>query len=210
MTIQSSILAAPLITCLNHLADKSDQIRQQLQRHADKTVCFRIGSLIHLQTAITQDGHFKTVIRDEYPEVTFSIPFELAPRLASGESAAFREVAVSGDAALAAILLHMGKTFQPEIEESLSSIMGDILARRVTLTGQELVRWHLGGIRNLSRALGEFVSEERSIAASRIQLHQLDPEIELLQQQISQLEKRINALISPFSQTIKNLPGIGQ
>jgi len=176
----------------------------------DKTICFRIDSLIHLQAAITQDGHFRTVAREEYPEVTFSIPFELAPRLASGEFAAFCEVAVSGDPALAAILLHMGKTFQPEIEENLSSIMGDILARRVTLTGQELVRWHLSSMRNLSRALGEFVSEERSIAASRIQLHLLDPEIELLQQQVLQLEKRINALISPFPQTIKNLPGTGQ
>lgn len=201
MTTPSSILTA----YLNYLAGNSDQVRQQLQSHAGKTVHFHINSLIQLQTAITQNGYFRTATQDEHPEVTLHIPPELVPRLASGDIAAFREITVSGDPVLADLLLCLGKTFQPIIEENLSSVIGDIFAHRVILVGQELVHWHLGSIRNLSRALGEFITEEWPITAKRTQLHQLNLEMELLQQQVLQLEKRIKALVPPFSQVMETL-----
>lgn len=206
MITQASILTPPLIACLNHLAGKSNPVQQQLQAHADETICFRIGSLIHLYVTITQDGHFTAAAEDAQAVVILDIPAELVPRLASGEMDAFREITVCGDSLLADILLYMGKLFQAEIEENLSSAMGDVFARRVTLAGQGLVRWHLGSMHNLSRALGEFITEERPVTASRTQFRQLGPEVESLQQQILQLEKRINTLVSPLSQAMENPP----
>ncbi|SFU31513.1 ubiquinone biosynthesis protein UbiJ [Nitrosomonas eutropha] len=210
MITQSSILTAPLITCLNHLADKSNQVQQRLQSHVNETVCFRIGSLIRLHVTITQDGHFRMATEDEHAEVILNIPVELAPRLASGDRDAFREITVCGDPVLADILLYMGKIFQAEIEENLSSALGDVFARRVTLTGQELVRWQLGSIRNLSRALGEFITEERLITVSHTRFCQISSEVALLQQQVSQLEERIDTLISPLSQAVENSSRTGQ
>lgn len=206
MTTQSSILTA----CLNHLVDKSPPVRQSLQSHANETVCFRIGSLIHLYITITQAGYFSAAAEDEHPAVTFNVLPELVPRLASGDTAAFHEIIVNGDPVLAGLLLCLGKTFQPRIEENLSTVTGDILARRVTLAGQALVRWHLGSIRNLSRALGEFITEERPVTASRTRFRQLDPELELLQQQVLQLEERINMLVSPLSQVVADLSRTGR
>ncbi len=204
MITQSSILTTPLIICLNRLADKSNQVRQQLQSHVNETVCFRIGSLICLYVTITQDGHFRMATEDGHAKVILNVPVELTPRLASGDIDAFRKITVCGDPALANILLYMGKIFQAEIEENLSSAIGDVFAHRVTLTGQELVRWQLGSIRNLSRALGEFITEERPITASHSRFCQTGSEVALLQQRVAQLEERIDTLISPLSQAVEN------
>lgn len=204
MITQASILTPPLIACLNHLAGKSNSVRQQLQAHANETVCFRIGSLIRLHITITQDGHFTTAARDAQAAIILNIPAELIPRLASGEMDAFREITVCGDPLLADVLLYIGKLFQAEIEENLSSVIGDVFARRVTLAGQGLVRWHLESMRNLSRAVGEFITEEQPVTASHTRFRQLGPEAESLQQQVSQLAERIDTLVSPLSQAMEN------
>jgi len=210
MITQSSLLTYSLAGCLNRLANKSSQIKQRLQAHANETVCFRIDSLASLSVTITQDGHFTTAARDAYAAVILDITAELIPRIVSGEMAAFDNIIVCGDPELADTLLYMGKIFQAGIEENLSSVIGDVLARRATLTGQELVRWHLGGIRNLSRALGEFLGEEQPITASRNRLHQLASEVESLQQRILRLEKRITTLVPSFSSIAGNLSRTGR
>lgn len=210
MITQSSFMTYPLAGWLNRLAGKSDQVKQRLQAHVNETVCFRIDPLASLSVTITQDGHFKTAAKDAQAAVILDIPAGLIPRIASGEMTAFDDIIICGDPELADTLLYMGKLFQAEIEENLSSIMGDILARRVILTGQELVRWHLGSIRNLSRALSEFLSEEQPVTTSKIRLHQLASETESLQQRISRLEKRITALVPAFSPAAGNLSRTGQ
>lgn len=210
MITQSSLLTYPLAGCLNRLANKSSQVKQRLQAHANETVCFRIDPLASLSVTITQDGHFTTAAKDTQAAVILDIAAELIPRIASGEMAAFDKIIICGDPELADTLLYMGKIFQAGIEENLSSVMGDVLARRATLTGQELVRWHLGSIRNLSRALGEFLSEEQPVTASRNRFHQLASEVESLQRRILRLEKRITALVPSFSSIANNLPRAGR
>lgn len=208
MITQSSLLTYPLADCLNHLTNKSGQLKQQLQAHADETVCFRIDPLASLSVTITQEGYFTTATKDAQAAVTLNIAARLIPRIVSGEMAAFDDIIVCGNPELGDALLYMGKIFQAEIEENLSSVIGDVLARRVTLTGQELVRWHLGGIRNLSRALSEFLSEEQPIAVSRNQFYHPAAKVESLQQQILRLEKRITTLAPSFSSIADNLPRI--
>lgn len=210
MITYSSLLTYPVAGCLNRLANKSSQIKQRLQAHANETVCFRIDPLVSLSVTITQDGHFTAAARDAQVATILDIPAKAIPRIAAGERAAFDKIIVCGDPELADTLLYLGKVFQAEIEENLSSIMGDILARRMTLAGQELVRWHLGSISNLSRALGEFLGEEQPVTASRARLHQLVSEVDLLQQQISRLEERIIPLAPGFSPVAGNLPRTGQ
>jgi len=210
MITQSSLLTYSLASCLNRLANKSSQIKQRLQAHANETVCFRIDSLASLSVTITQDGHFTTAARDAHAAVILDMTDEFIPRIVSGEMAAFDNIIVCGDPELADTLLYMGKIFQAGIEENLSSVIGDVLARRATLTGQELVRWHLGSIRNLSRALGEFLGEEQPITASRNRLHQLASEVESLQQRILRLEKRITTLVPSFSSIAGNLSRTGR
>lgn len=210
MITQSSILTYPLVSCLNRLADRSDHIKQRLQAHAGETVCFRIDAFADLYIVITQEGQFTAAGNDAQTmvaTVTLSIPAGLLPRIASGDRNAFREITVSGDPALADTLIYMGKIFQAEIEENLSSVIGDVFARRVASTGQELVRWHLDSIHAVSRSLGEFLSEERPVIANRARFHQLASEISSLQQQLSQLEERIIRLAPPFPAMTGHLPG---
>jgi ubiquinone biosynthesis protein UbiJ len=201
---QSSMLATPLITYLNHLVNQSNPIRQQLQSYADKTVCFHIEPLIRLYIRITSEGHFKTTEAcDKYSAATLNIPAELVPRLVFGDHAAFHEIAIDGNTELANSLLCIGKMLQLKIEENFSPVIGDVFARRVMLMGHELVRWHLGNTHYLSRALIEFITEEQPIAVNHTQFRRSDPAIDTLQQQILLLEKKINSLISSPS-TINN------
>lgn len=210
MITQSSLLIHPLVSCLNRAAGKSAQAKQRLQAHAHETVLFRIDSLADLYVMITPEGHFVAAASGVRVAVILDLSASLIPRIVSGDSAAFDKIVISGNPVLAEILLYLGKIFQAEVEENLSSIIGDVLTRRVTSTGQELVRWHLGGIHNLSRALGEFLAEERSVAASKTRFQLLVSDIEQLQQQLTQLEGRISALLPPFSLITRNLPRTGR
>lgn len=206
MTTQSSILTSALTAILNRLADKAVRARQQLQSHADKSVCFRVGSLIRLNVTIRHDGYFMPARGDEITVATMNIPAELLPRLAAGDLSAFGEISVCGDPVLTDILLYMGKILHPGIEEDLSSIVGDIFARRAMSTGQGLIRWHLESAHNLSRALAEFLTEEQPMAANRIRFRQFVSEVESLQQHAARLEKRILSLVSSFSPTAEPHP----
>lgn len=210
MITQSSILAYLLVSCLNRLTDKSSQIKQRLQTHANETICFRIDPVACLSVTVMQDGHFTAAARDMQATVIFEIPVEIVPRIISGEMAIFDKIIICGDPELADTLLYIGRVFQAEIEENLSSILGDVLTRRVTLTGQKLVRWHLGSIHNLSQALSGFLSEEQSVTASRTRFHQFASGVGSVQQQISQLEERITTLIPLFSPIADNLPRTGR
>lgn len=210
MITQSSILAYLLVSCLNRLTDKSNQIKQRLQTHANETICFRIDPVACLSVTVMQDGHFTAAARDMQAAVIFEIPIEIVPRIISGEMTIFDQIIICGNPELADTLLYIGRVFQTEIEENMSSILGDVLTRQVTLTGQKLVRWHWGSFHNLSQALGEFLSEEQSVTLSRTRFHQLASEIESIQQQISQLEERITTLIPLFFPIADNLPRIGR
>ncbi|MCC6916925.1 hypothetical protein [Nitrosomonas sp.] len=209
----SSIFTRPLISCLNRLTGRSGQIRQRLQAHAGETVCFRIDAFADLYVAITQAGQFTAAGNDAQTRavtVTLDIPAGLPARIASGDREAFGKIIAHGDPVLADTLIYTGKIFQAEIEENLSSVIGDVFARRVTLTGQELVRWHLDGIHAVSRSLGEFLSEERPAIVNRARFHQLVSETSSLQQQLSRLEERIGRLVTSFPAVTGHLPGADQ
>ncbi|WP_300294264.1 hypothetical protein [Nitrosomonas sp.] len=210
MITQSLLLTHPLVNCLNRLTDKSPRARQRLQAHRHKTVLFRVDSLADLYVTITPEDYFATASSGVKVAVILDISASLVPRIAAGDSSVFDEIVISGDPDLAGTLLHLGKIFQADVEENLSSLIGDVLARRVTATGQELVRWHLDGLHNLSHALGEFLAEERNVATGRARFQLLASDIELLQQQLSQLEGRVSALIPSFSLIAGNLPRAGR
>jgi len=210
MITQSLLLTHPLVNCLNRLIDKSPQARQRLQAYRHETVLFRINSLADLYVTITPEDYFATASSGVKVAVILDISASLVPRIAVGDSSVFGEIVISGDPELAETLLYLGKIFQADVEENLSSLIGDVLARRVTVTGQELVRWHLNGLHNLSRALGEFLAEERNVAAGKTRFQLLVSDIEQLQQQLSQLEDRVSALIPSFSLIAGNLPRAGR
>lgn len=207
MITPSSILTYPLVGCLNQLADRSDQIKQRLQVHAGETICFRIHPFSDLYVAITQEGRFTAIENDTQTVVILDLPAGLLPRIASGDRDAFRSVIVSGSPTLADTLIYMGKTFQTEIEESLSSIIGDILARRVASAGQKWIGWHLDGAYAISQTLSEFLGEKQPVITNRTQFHQLASETSSLQQQLSRLEVRVARLVPSLSEITDHLPG---
>ncbi len=184
-------------TVLNRLADRTVWTRQQLRSHTGKSVCFRVESLIDVNIVIGPDGYFDPVTSRGTADMTLNIPPGLLPRLAANDVHAFREIAVSGDPGLAEILLYMGKALHDEVEEDLSALIGDILARRIALTGQGLAQWHMESVRNISQALARFLTEEQPTIASKTQLHRLTSEVNSLQQHILRLEERILTLAAP-------------
>jgi ubiquinone biosynthesis protein UbiJ len=108
---------------------------------------------------------------------------------------AYQEISIFGDRDFAEEIIRTGSNLPWDVEQELSSLMGDILAHRVVQSGRGLVDWHFETIRNLSQALVEYWTEERPLLAKPANMHSFIREVESLQDKTAYLEKRVDALI---------------
>lgn len=193
-----------LTTSFNRLIDKTAWARERLQSHTGQSVRLTIESLLTLDFRIESDGHVVSANHGEAADATLTLTPDLLARLAANDRQAFREVSLRGDPTLTETLLYLGKILPSEIEADLSVLIGDVLSHRAVQAGQGLLHWHLQSAHNVSQALARFLADEKPVIASRSQLDRLASEADALQQQVSRLETRIQALAIPHKPQTEN------
>ncbi|MGG7054405.1 ubiquinone biosynthesis accessory factor UbiJ [Nitrosomonas sp. ANs5] len=193
-----------LTPSFNRLIDKAAWARERLQSHAGQSVRFEIESLLTLDFRIESDGHVMPANHGEAADAILTLTPDLLARLAANDKQAFHEISLNGDPTLTETLLYLGKILPSEIEADLSVLIGDVLSHRAVQAGQGLLHWHLQSAHNISQALARFLAEEQPVIASRNQLDQLASETEALQEQVSRLETRIQALAIPHKPQTEN------
>ena len=81
-----------------------------------------------------------------------------------------------------------------DIEEDLASVLGDIPARRLALTGAHLGNQLQNGVKQIAENIAEFATEDSNLLAPKREIGVFCQSIDQLRDDAARLEKRINQL----------------
>ncbi|MDE2366437.1 MAG: ubiquinone biosynthesis protein [Betaproteobacteria bacterium] len=191
------MLAAVAIAPFNHLLRGESWARKRLQPCAGKTARFRVPPFPDLTLTVQANGEISPAAKgtpDDAVDAVVTLAPGLLPRLLARDQDAYREIQILGDSEFAEEIIRVGKNLRWDAEQDLSSVTGDILARRIAQAGQSLVHWHTGTVYNLLQTLMEYWTEEHPLLAKPAHLREFIREVGTLRDGAAHLEQRINAL----------------
>ncbi len=186
-------MAQVALSAINHVLQQQPASRERMRGHAGR--CIRIitshplGSL-ESDALIGADGLLVAMSRGT-PDVVLRI----APRLDTmlrvldaGSSSLRSDLAIEGDAALAATVGEVAESLEWDFEEDLSRVVGDPVAHRVGLAVRGL-RERFGSLRERSNeAVHRAASSRGGPLVSGADLAGLAAEIGRMSERVSRLE----------------------
>ena len=101
---------------------------------------------------------------------------------------------IVGDPDTVRLVISFFASFQPDWEEKFSGIVGDVLSRKASRLLQAVARWVEDGNRSMAQNVSEYLQQERAVLATRPRLERFLTEVQRIQQEIGQLEPRLQAL----------------
>ena len=178
---------------LNHLLTGETWARDRLKPFAGQSARLEFGALT-LPVEVTGGGYFKAGGSRQTPAVTITLPPDTLIRALTDRPSLFAAAHISGSAEFAENLGFIFRNLDWDVESDLSSLIGDIAARRVVQGGKQLASWQWTQARNLATNVAEYFTEEKPGIARRQDVSAYCAEVEALQSQLLRLELRIAAL----------------
>jgi ubiquinone biosynthesis accessory factor UbiJ len=189
------VLDSSVAGATNHLLRGAAWAREELRRHAGKTVRVEAAPFIFLLT-VGESGLVSAAMRDAVPAATITLTPGLALRLAVRDEAAWSEVGITGDTDFAAAINNVARNVRWDFEEDLSRVFGDIAAHRLAETVRTLQRWRQQSAENLARSAAEYWTEERRLIASGYAVREFIKDVDALRDDVARLEKRLQYLLN--------------
>lgn len=189
----SAVFPRPAERAVNHVLRGSPLALERLRPHAGRTVAFRLGPLA-LAFTVQSTGEVATAVPGASRDLEVRISPFLAPRLAAGEEAAFREIEMEGDAELAQEVSFLVRNLSWDAEEDLSRVVGDIAAHRMAGAARAIVRWSRDASLRMAQGAAEYWTEESPLVASRVKVEGFARGVSELRDAVARLEKRIERL----------------
>jgi len=183
-------LQAPWTRLINHILRATPRAMTRLQRFTGKTVAFKSGPF-HLRLAVLASGEVDVASRESTPDVTVTAPPILLPRLAAREEAAFKQAVFEGDAEFAAEIAFLARNLEWDVEEDLSTVVGDIAAHRIVSTAKSLRAWRKDATARLGENVREYLTEERPALVPRRDMQEFLHEVDAVRDAVARLEKRL-------------------
>lgn len=190
------MLARTAVLALNHLLAANAWARERLEAFAGRHIRLAGGPLV-LELTLDVEGYFRAPgeLDATAPAVTIELPADAPFRFLFDRSALLASARISGTADLTETLAFVFRNLKWDIEEDLSQVVGDIVARRVVRAGQAAVAWQQQAGRNLAANTAEYLSEESGVLVPAREMACLRSEIEALGAETARLEQRLAALV---------------
>ena len=185
-----ALLPHPAERAVNHVLRSRPLALERLRPHAGRTVDFRVGPLAFALT-VQSTGEVVAAVPGASRDLVVRISPFLAPRLAAGEEAAFREIEMQGDAELAQEVSFLARNLGWDFEEDLSRVVGDIAAHRIAATVRGIARWSREAALRTAQGAAEYWTEESPLITSRVKVESFSREVSELRDAIDRLEKRV-------------------
>jgi len=173
-------LEIPFIAALNHLLEGEPWARERLVAFAGAVVELAAAPLPSLRVRIDDAGLAASAPASAPPTLTVSLR-------AGG-------LDWSGDERLAQALRELARNLRWDVEEDLSKLTGDVLARRLAQAGRDLAAWQRDAARRTAESFADYFAQENRLLVARPELEALAHAREALQQRLDELEKRARAL----------------
>ena len=190
-------LPAPLIAAINHLLGQASWAREKLAPFAGhaaqiKLPPFEAAFLIGDDGCICSPTDANAAAAE--PEVIIALP-ATAPLLAlQGKDAVMRAARIEGSAEFAEALGFVIRNLRWDVEEDLSTVVGDIAAHRIVSGTREFAAWQQQAAQNLAENLAEYFTEEQPLIARRAAIADFSTEVDRLRDDVARLEKRLQRL----------------
>jgi ubiquinone biosynthesis accessory factor UbiJ len=193
MEIVSALFPRPGERAVNHVLRGSPLALERLRPHAGRTVAFHVGPLA-LALTVQSTGEVATAVSGAARDLEVRISPFLVPRLAARDEAAFREIEMEGDAALAEEVSFLVRNLTWDVEEDLSRVVGDIAAHRMVGAARGLARWSRDASLRVAQGAAEYWTEESPLVASRVKVEGFARDVSELRDAVARLEARIGRL----------------
>lgn len=190
------MLTTAVIASINHVLRSESWASRRLQSFTGKTFCIRTFPLINLKMLINTTGELQKVDDSMNADATLTLSPLILPGLLARELNAFAQIKTSGNPALVEELINIGQHIDLKgiVEHDLSNAIGDIPAHRIAHAGEHLVQWQTKNIDRFSQTLIEYLTEENVFLIKPDTARRFAEEINCVQLNIEQLERRLNKL----------------
>jgi ubiquinone biosynthesis protein UbiJ len=185
------MLEKPALAVLNHLLASEDWARCKLVPFAGKTARLQLGSGIVFLVRISEDGLLEVADANTPPTVSIILPADSPVRALTDSASLLSAATISGSADLAETLGFLYRNLRWDIEEDLSQVVGDIVARRAVQLMGRLARWQVSGARNFALSVTEYLTEEAPAIARRQDIERFCAEVDALRDDLARCEKRL-------------------
>ena len=101
---------------------------------------------------------------------------------------------LSGDARVADIFQKLLKYSKPDIEEEMSSIIGDVAANRVGKISRGFIKWGKEARSTMEMNIREYLQEESRSIPSRYENDKFNEDINNLRDDVDRLEAKLNQM----------------
>ncbi|HYC35889.1 MAG TPA: SCP2 sterol-binding domain-containing protein [Usitatibacter sp.] len=186
----------PAAGAVNHVLRTAPLAMERLAKHAGRTARFTVGPF-RFGLTVQTTGEVTPAVEDARTDLAVRISPFLLPRLAAGEEAAFREIAMEGDMEFAQEIAYLARHLSWDVEEDLARIVGDIAAHRIVTAGRAMAHWSREAAMRTAQGAAEYWTEESPLIASRVKVEGFLGDVAELRDAVERLEKRIERLERP-------------
>jgi len=188
------MFARAVVPFANHLLAADDWARARLAPFAGKSASLRLGGRELLRVAIDEDGLLQQDASTASATVRIELPADTPARLLGDRSALFSAATIAGSADLAQTLGLVFGNLRWDVEDDLSHLVGDVVARRGLQLAGRVARWHWQGANKLASAVTEYLTEEVGEIASRREVARFCDQVDGVRDDLARLEKRLARL----------------
>ena len=185
------MLEKPALAVLNHLLASEDWARCKLVPFAGKAARLQLGSGIVFLVRISEEGLLEVADANTPPTVSIILPADSPVRALTDSASLLSAATISGSADLAETLGFLYRNLRWDIEEDLSQVVGDMVARRAVQLMGRLVRWQVASTRNFAVSVAEYLTEEAPAIARRQDIERFCAEVDALRDDLARCEKRL-------------------
>jgi ubiquinone biosynthesis protein UbiJ len=185
---------SPFAAALNRLLRAESWARERLRPFASETLELRAPPLPRLRFTIDGEGCLGPAASAADPSLTVTIRPDALAAAVKGEDHLLRSIDVAGNARLAAEVMFLARHLRWDVEEDLSTLMGDVAARRLVGLARDAAAWHVDAARRIAGSVVEYAVEEKPMLVRRDALQEFSGALAKLRDGIERLEKRVDRL----------------
>jgi len=193
-------LLRPITKILNRNIRETTPARELCRQLDGKTVAIRVSnSALAMYFEINDEVIVLAAESDSDPDVVLTGSLLTLARIAgsSGETS-LRDGAVdlTGDAYTAQAFQELLTFAKPDLEEELSSLVGDAAAHRAGEMARGVANWARDARRTMGANIGEYLQEESGDVPSRYEVENFSKDIDSLRDDVARLEARLDRLMN--------------
>lgn len=187
------MLVQGALAALNHLLSGAGWARERLRAFAGQSARL-VGGPLKLDLVVDGEGCFRRHETDQPPAVTIELPADAPFRFLIDRNSVFAAARLSGAADFAETLAFVFRNLRWDVEEDLSTLVGDIAARRLARAGETLFAWQKQAVANLAANAAEYLSEESGMLVPKREVSRFAAETGALREEMARLEQRLSRL----------------